>query len=363
MLVAGSGEYADVFAKAENAVILYGREGLDFAGSSALAQACANLLITTNHYGRPNNGLIAVWPHANTMGAWDMGVKPSGRPLAESLRGASALWVVAADPVGDGRLGADSLPGFVVAQELFLTETAKRADVVLPAAAWAERDGTFTNGERRVQRFYPAVPARGKPDFQIASEIGARVGVQLPKFASQIFGEIAKSIPAYAGLNYQALAKVEPQWPVIGGEDFYGKVNYYGGTAYENEQGLGVQLKSGAERGEPVTTGKVETHEAKRDGLTLVPITRLYDRGATFAPSALMHPRVPPPHVELNLADAARLNVNDGDTVTVSADGMTAQVAARVAERGNAPEGVALMPESLGPGVPAGAARAVISKQ
>jgi len=62
MLVAGSSEAADALARAENAVILFGHEGLDLAGSTALAQACANLLITTRHYGRPNNGLIAVWP-------------------------------------------------------------------------------------------------------------------------------------------------------------------------------------------------------------------------------------------------------------------------------------------------------------
>jgi NADH-quinone oxidoreductase subunit G len=363
MLVAGSSEAADAFAKAENGVILFGHEGLDFVGSSALAQACANLLITTNHYGKPNNGLMAVWPHANTQGAWDLGVK--ARDLSQPMSGLTASWIVAADPVGDGFISAEALrkSGFVVVQELFLTETAKVADVVLPAAAWAEREGTFTNGERRVQRFYPAIPAKGKPDFQTAAEIGERVGIKLPKFASLIFNEIAKSVPACAGLTYQDLAKVEPQWPAIGGSDFYGKVNYYGGTANENEQGQGVQLKSGAERGELVAVGKVETHEVKRDGLTLVPTTLLYDRSATFVRSLLMHPRLPEPHVELNSADAAKLNVKDGDTVTVSADGMTARVTARVAARGRAPAGVALMPASLGSSVPARATRVTISKQ
>ncbi|HLE26712.1 MAG TPA: NADH-quinone oxidoreductase subunit NuoG [Anaerolineales bacterium] len=362
MLVAGSSEAADAFARAENGVILFGREGLDFAGSSALAQACANLLIATNHYGRPNNGLIAVWPHANTQGAWDMGVK--ARDLNEPMPGVTASWIVAADPVGDGLVGADDLrkSGFVAVQELFLTETAKAADVVLPAAAWTEREGTFTNGERRVQRFYPAVPPRGKPDFQIAAEIGAKVGVKLPRHASLVMLEIAKDVPAYAGITYQGLARVEPQWPEIGGQDFYGKVNYYGGTAYENEQGLGVQLKSGAERGEAVAMGKVEAHEPERDGLTLVATTVLYDRGATFTPSKLMRPRLPQPYIELNAVDAAKWGVKDGDAVIVSADGMTAKVTTRVAERGRAPEGVALMPASLGPAVPVRPTRVTISK-
>ncbi len=356
MLIAGSSEAADAFAKAENGVILFGREGLDFSGSSALAQACANLLITTNHYGKSNNGLIAVWPHANTQGAWDMGVK--ARDLSQPMPGVTASWFVAADPVGDGLVSASALrkSGFVVVQELFLTETAQAADVVLPAAAWAEREGTFTSGERRVQRFYPALPAKGKPDFQIAAEIGERVGVSLPRFASLVFKEIAKSVPAYAGLSYQELAQVEKQWPDVGGADLY-----YGGTSYTNAQGLGVQLKSGAERGEPVAAGKVETHETKRDGLTLVPTTLLYDRGATFVRSLLMHPRLPQPYVELNAADAAKLNVKDGDSVTVSADGMTARVTARV--DGRAPEGVVLMPASLGPSVPARATGVTLSRQ
>lgn len=359
MLVSGSSEAADAFAKAENAVILFGREGLDFAGTSALAQACANLLIATNHYGKVNHGLIGVWPRANTMGAWDLGVKPTGQPTLEDVFAsvdAKVVWLVAADPVGDGRIMPIALePPFVIVQELFLTETAKVADLVLPAAAWAEREGTYTNGERRVQRFYPAVPAKAKPDFQIAAEIGAKVGVMLPKFASLIFNEIAKSVPAYAGLSYQELAKVEKQFPDVGGTDLY-----YGGTSYDNQQGLGVQLKSGAERGEVVAAGKVDAPSVKRLGLTLVPTTVLYDRGTTFAPSALMHPRVPQWQVEFSAADAERMSIKEGDTVKVTVGEASATVQAHV--NGHAPEGVVLMPESLGARVANGAAKVAVSK-
>jgi predicted molibdopterin-dependent oxidoreductase YjgC len=172
--------------------------------------------------------------------------------------------------------------------------------------------------------------------------------------------EIAQTVPAYAGVTYQELAKVEPQWPDVGGQDFYGVNYYYGGTAFTNTQGLGVQLKSGAERGEAVAAGKVGAREVRREGLTLVPTTLLYDRGATFVRSELMHPRLPQPYVELNAADAAQLDVKDGDPVTIALDGMTARVTARV--DGRAPEGVVLMPESLGPGVPAGPARVTITK-
>ena len=357
MLVSGSSEAADTFAKAENAIILYGREGLDFAGTSALAQACANLLIATHHYGKANNGLLAIWPRANTMGAWDMGLRPSGRALNDVFSAASASWIVAADPVGDGAMSAAALrnTGFVVVQELFLTETAKAADVVLPAAAWAERDGTFTNGERRVQRFYPAIPAKARPDFQIASEIGAKVGVALPKFASLVFAEIAHNHAAYSGLTYQELARVEKQFPDVGGVDLY-----YGGTSYDNQQGLGMQLKSGAEYGQEVAAGKVDAPSVKRLGLTLVPTAVLYDRGTTFAPSTLMHPRVPQWQVEFSAADAERMSIKDGDTVKVTVGEASAMVKAHV--NGHAPEGVVLMPESLGAYVGMGAAKVAVSK-
>ncbi len=353
MLVTGSSEAAEAFVRAENGIILFGREGMDLAGTTALAQACENLLIVTNHYGRANNGLIAVWPHSNTQGAWDMGLRP-----ADLKAGAKARWIAGADPVGDGRLTADELRagGFVVVQELFLTETAKAADVVLPAASWAEREGTYTNGERRVQRFYPAVTMKGKPDFQIAGEIGARAGVSVPKHAAQVLLEIAANVPAYAGLTYPKLAEVVEQFPDVGGRDLY-----YGGTAYTNKQGLGVQTPTAAERGEAVAAGKAAAPApAEGEGLLLVPTSVLYDRGTTLRPSTVLHSHLPQPYVELNSADAARLGIQDGDTVQVALNGTQATVTARV--DGRAPEGVALMPESLGAATPPAAARATVQK-
>jgi NADH-quinone oxidoreductase subunit G len=325
-----------------------------------LAQACANLLITTKHYGRPNNGLIAVWPHANTMGAWDMGVQP--RDLSQLMASVKASWIAGADPIGDGLTSASAMRGlgFVVVQELFLTETAKAADVVLPAASWAEREGTYTSGERRVQRFYPGVTAKGRPDFQIAAEIGRRLGVAVPAHAALVLLEIAQNVPAYSGLSYQKLAEVVEQFPDVGGPDLY-----YGGTSYTNHQGLGVQLASGAERGEPVAAGTIQpglivAPPAESSGLTLVPTTVLYDRGATFVRSLVMHPRLPHPYLELNAEDAARLNVHDGDTLTVAAGNWQATVAARV--HGQAPAGVLLMPRGLGPSVPARATTVTVQK-
>ncbi len=347
---------AEEAARAEHLVILFGGEGMDFAASSALAGACANLLISSKHVGRPNNGLIAVWEDANTQGAWDMGARPTGGTLPDC----AVLLIAATDPVGDGI----KLPkaGFTIVSELFLTATARAADVVLPAQAFTEREGTFTNGERRVQRFYPAVPSvgRSRADWQIFALIGERVGQGKAKpSAAAVMDEIAKAVPEYAGISYQALARVEKQLPDVGGVDLY-----YGGTAYENRAGLGAQYPTAADRGEAVAAIALESiapaRRSHKGGLMAVPTTLLYDRGTTFFRSEMMRPRMPLPFVEINSADAAKLGVKDGAMVALTVDGKEMQVKARVDSR--APEGAVLVPQSLGGPVLAGAVEIAIRR-
>jgi NADH-quinone oxidoreductase subunit G len=349
--VAAINGLADEAVKAENLIVIYGADGLDLTSSTAVAQACANLLINSKHYGKANNGLIAVFEDANTLGAWDMGATPN-----VDLEQPSVLLVAATDPVGDGlQLKA----GFVVVSELFLTETAKVADVVLPAQAFTEREGTFTNGERRVQRFYPATPALGqsKADWQIFAALSERLGLGKAKAgAAAVFAEIAKSVPAYVGLSYMKLAQVEKQFPDVGGVDLY-----YGGTAFENTSGLGVQTPSGAERGEAVSPSPVPASAQNGgEGLVAVPTTLLYDRGTTFYRSYVMHPRIPMPYVEINSSDAAQLGITDGETITLSINGTDAQVTARV--DGRAPAGAMLVPQSLGGPVLGAATSAMVKK-
>ena len=150
-----------------------------------------------------------------------------------------ALYVMGADPIGDGLMVGREALDFLVVQELFLTPTAAAADVVLPAQSWAERDGTFTSGERRVQRYYPAIQPAGKsrPDWQILGQIGERIGIGKPPIAAgQIFTEMAKTTPQYKGISYRTLARVEPQWPIVSDDDAY-----YGGNVIANRSGLGQQ--------------------------------------------------------------------------------------------------------------------------
>jgi predicted molibdopterin-dependent oxidoreductase YjgC len=104
-----------------------------------------------------------------------------------------------------------------VVQDIFLTETAQMADVVLPAASFAEKNGTFSNTERRVQRVRKAInsPGEAKADWKIVAEIAQRMGAAGFDYASeeQIFAEIASLTPSYAGLTYARIDRCGIQWP------------------------------------------------------------------------------------------------------------------------------------------------------
>jgi len=339
---------ARAFAEAENAVAMFGSEGTSLTTSRPLAQACANLLIATNHVGRANNGLIGVWQSANTQGAWDMGFTPA-EDLGAAVHSAQALYVAAADPAGDDPALAEALKSvdFVVVQELFLTETARLADVVLPAQSFIEREGTLTNAERRVQRYHPAVPERpgSLADFAITAHIAESLGLDLEdRNPQRVMERIASQVPDYAGVTYQKLAEVVDQWPIIARADLY-----YGGTSYENSQGLGVQLQPAAQRGEQIPLGWLQPSEvvsAEDMDLLAVPITRLYDRGRTVMPSDLLHQRIPEPHLVLHPQTAGRMGIADSSPVNLHLNGLVIPVIAFL--DGSVPENVALVPRSMG---------------
>jgi NADH-quinone oxidoreductase subunit G len=348
---------AQAFAKAENAVILFGSEGLGLAGSQTLVNVCAGVLQVTGHTGKPNNGLIGVWPSANTQGAWDMGFQPVV-DLAETLGKARCVLIAAADPAGDDPALAQAVDqaGFVVVQELFLTETARRADVVLPVLAYTEMEGSFTSGERRVQRFYPVTPplAGTRSDYAIAAELGRRLGIEIEgRAASLVMASIAARVLDYRQVSFQKLSETAAQWPEVGRKDLY-----YGGTGYDNQQGLGVQLIPAVQYGEMVAMpflAPVEPRLTRPEsgGLKLaegdllaVPVARLYDHGLMVESSPLLYPRLVKPALYLHPQEAARLGLEQNQMVefTIAGVGFVAPVLFDM----GVPSGVALAPRSVG---------------
>jgi len=234
---------------------------------------------------------------------------------------------------------------FLVVQELYLTATAERADVVLPAQSFIEREGSFTSGEGRVQRYYPAVPAQGdtRPDWWIAASLGTGMGgTTVPASAAACMDELARAVPAYAGITYQALAEVWDQWPLVGGGDLY-----FGGTAYANRQGLGVKLPSEVEIGAPAEMPWPAAPATPAGmGILLVPVHRLYDRGTTLLPSTLLEPHRAAHQIELNPMDAQALGVSDGGRLEIGWDGRVETCSAAVSSQ--VPAGAALVSRSSG---------------
>jgi NADH-quinone oxidoreductase subunit G len=283
---------------------------------------------------------------ANTQGLWDLGGRPVA-DLANLLANAQVVLIAGTDPASDDPMLELALEKskFIVVQELFATATAMMADVVFPVLAYTEREGTYTSGERRVQRFYPAVPAPEtlKADYEIAAEISARLGVALESRApSLVFQQAASETPLYNDLTYQKLAETTDQWPLIGRSDVY-----YGGTSYANKQGLGVQLPLMSLNGEGIPlVQKTELIKPAENELAVFPVNRLYDLGITVTTSPLLTPRLASAEVRIHPSTAKRFMLTEGMRVMLPIDGAAYTV--QIVLDDEVPEDVGLIPRSVG---------------
>jgi NADH-quinone oxidoreductase subunit G len=343
---APGGTAATALAEAANVVVIFGREGLTRDACEDVALAWARWLSDTGRSGKTNNGLLGVWPRANTQGAWDLGLRPFAGGVESALEGMRFAYFMACDPVADSPAVADRLRQleFLVVQDLFLTATAGMADVVLPAQSFLEREGSLTSGERRVQRFYPVVAPEGEalPDWRIVATLSEKLGVPIEaKSPSAILGQIASHIPDYGGTSYPALAAVAPQWPPVGGEDLF-----FGGTSYKNQQGLGLALPRKLDASALPARPQRDRQVQADDGMLLVPVTRLYDQGTTLKPSGLLDGRRARAMIELHPEDAGRLGMASGMRADFALDGRIESLEVMISAK--VPPGLALIPRSVG---------------
>ncbi|MBI9043001.1 MAG: NADH-quinone oxidoreductase subunit NuoG [Anaerolineaceae bacterium] len=326
--VDGVSEASNAFTKANNAVVFYGSEGVGLQTSRIIAGLSVELLEKGGHLGLVNNGLIPVWPHGNTQGAWDMGFEPAD-DLADQLANANIAYLAGVDPASDSTLFSEALKktGLLVVHELFMTETALIADLVFPVQAYTEREGTFTSAERRVQRYYPAVPPlQGTwADFSVIAELSCRLGRPMEAVAaSLVMEEISETIPGYEDLSYALLSQTEKQWPDVS-RDYLN----YGGTHYQNDQGLGVQLSlvedSSSASGKSVLLEQKWPEFASNE-LIAVPGTKLYDRGALLQNADLLNNRLAKNAVWIHPDLGRQHNLSDGEQVIVRLSGDQAEL-------------------------------------
>jgi formate dehydrogenase alpha subunit len=217
---------------------------------------------------------------------------------------------------------------FLAVQDLYLTETARFADVVLPGASFAEKDGTFVNTERRIQRVREACPppAGARRDLDILIELTERVGFHAPfSTAEEVMREIAAVTPSWAGVTYPRLDMAGLQYPVPDAES--------PGTAFLFED----RFPTADGRGTLVPVEYLPPKELPDADYPFMMNTgrQLYHwhTGTMTRRARGLDSREPVPTVELSPVDAAALGVKDGDQVRVTSRRNSMLIAARISER------------------------------
>lgn len=327
--------------------------------------AIANLALLTGNIGRRNAGINPLRGQNNVQGSSDAGALPNVYPGYQrvDLPGVrlkfEEAWGVKLSPhpglkstemipgALEGRIKAMYIMGenpvitdpninhtikallnldFLVVQDIFLTETAALADVVLPATSFAEKDGTFTNTERRVQRIRKAIepPGEARPDYEIIMDLSKRLGYNMDyNSPEEILEEFGRLWPALSGITYSRLDKGGIQWPC--------PTRDHPGTEY--------LYKAGFPRGKvnfaPVTyTPPAEITDRE------YPFTLTTGRNLFQYHSGSMTRRVEPierhagePYIEINPNDAKELDIKDGDKVNVISRRGSIRIKARVTRR------------------------------
>ena len=212
--------------------ILAGKTVTEHPHYADIVAALGSLLVSL---GSPTTNLNVPGLECNTQGALDMGVLPDMGPghtllnapglnTQQMLEAAAsgklkALWIAGADLMvkyhDPGLVQRALQNAFVVVSELQMTETAQLADLILPAASVAEKDGTYTNCERRVQRIFKAfdISPNIKPDWLIFSEVATQIAGITPYFSARdILRDIAASVPAYSGITPKSLGENGVRW-------------------------------------------------------------------------------------------------------------------------------------------------------
>jgi len=365
---------ARLFGEAKSACILYGMGITQHTTGTDNVKSVANLLLLTGNIGREGTGFSPLRGQNNVQGACDMGALPnvypgyqrvddpavrmkfetawgcklSDRPGMAVTEIASAilkgdikgLYIMGENPM----LSEPNLEHFrqalekvelLVVQDIFLSETGWFADIVLPGAAFAEKDGTFTNTERRVQRIRRALmpPGEAKADWEIISALAKKMGKPFDyQSAGQIMEEIASLTPIYGGIHFDRLDNGGLQWPCPDASHPGTIFLYQDGFARGRGKFHAVDYISPAEsisKTYPLvlTTGRVLEH---------------WHTGTMSRRSNVLNELYPKGVVEMSPVDAARLGFVEGDVLVVTSKRGRVEVPVHITEK--SPPGVVFMP-------------------
>ncbi|MBS3759531.1 MAG: molybdopterin-dependent oxidoreductase, partial [Desulfobacterales bacterium] len=342
---------ARLFANAERAAVLYGMGITQHTTGTDNVKSVANLLMLTGNMGKEGTGFSPLRGQNNVQGACDMGALPNvfsgyqkvdnpeartkfesawncsgladkpGMPVTEMTASISsgdikAMYIAGENPLmsepslNHAREEMQQLD-FLVVQDIFPTETAMVADVILPAAAFAEKEGTFTNTERRVQKLRKAVdpPGEAKPDWQIIDSVAERLGHPFSyQNPADIMDEIASVTPIYGGIHHDRLEGEGLQWPCPDREHPGTTILHKDGFARGLGKFHGVEYKPPAEAASKdypliLTTGRVLEH---------------WHTGSMSRRSDVLDELSPKGVLDINPGDASNIGVESGDVVTLT---------------------------------------------
>lgn len=342
---------AEIYACTKKAMILYAMGITQHVSGTDNVISCANLAMMTGHVGFPSTGVNPLRGQNNVQGACDMGALPNvysgyqpvkdtkvrkkfqkewgvsglngntGLTLPEIIDGAvkgniKALYIMGENPVvsdPDARHVVKALKNldFLVVQDIFPTETAELAHVILPGASFAEKTGTFTNTERRVQLSRQAIrPLEGcKPDWKIICEVSSRAGYAMRyRSPAEILDEINRVTPSYGGITYQRLKESwGVRWPCPDKE--------HPGTKYlhKDQFSRGLGLFNAREYTPPAEIPDEDFPFI----LTTGRISFQYHTGSLTRRIPILQREAPGPFLEINPDDARRLRIRDGSMVAV----------------------------------------------
>jgi formate dehydrogenase alpha subunit len=356
---------ARMYAKAKRASVVYAMGITQHITGTDNVKSIANLSMLCGNVGIEGGGVNPLRGQNNVQGACDMGGLPNVYPAYQQVAaedahkkfeaawgaklstkpGLTLMEIMAAAEKGEIKalyiMGENPLLSdpdlkhvekelrnleLLIVQDIFNTETSRLADVVLPAASFAEKEGTFTNTERRVQRVRKIVDAPGeaKADWEIISDISTKMGYPM-KYASakDIFDEIIKVTPSYAGITYERLENEGIQWPCPTAD--------HPGTKFLHKDRFsrGLGLFSAIEYIPPaewpdkeyplfLSTGRVLYH---------------YHTGTMTIRSQGPSERYPESLVEINPAEAEKLGISDGQMVKVTSRRGSVQAKAQITQK------------------------------
>ncbi|MFP3975125.1 MAG: formate dehydrogenase subunit alpha [Dehalococcoidia bacterium] len=370
-------EIARAFAGANSAAIVCGSGVAQQVNGSLTVTALANLAMLTGNIGKAGGGIYTLQQDCNGQGTADMGCLPDYLPGYQHLEsdavrehfeqrwgvnlpvspGLTALEMLEHTKSGNisgmyiiGENPALSFPGlsfvrealssldFLVVQDLFLSETAKMADVVLPAASFAEKEGTFTNFERRIQRLHEAISPlkEALPDWQIIQKLAQKMDYSMSYSAPQdIMEEVKQLVPTYSGFDYEGTQMPAMYWP---------KSNVdRSGTRRLYEAGFpeGCGHFSAVE----YETTLAEFDKEYPMQLLVGNVLFQFGSGTRSSRSARLSGMLHEAFVEINGSDAADLSIQDGEKVTVASPAGKVEANARINRA--LPQGRVFMPGSF----------------